>query len=117
LRALKEEVAKYREEEAKRVHELAREIPREFEVIALTEEAGENFWAVEVVEKGGEKKFVVRGKKIERFALRTNFGSVHGVNRLRDIMKKMGVTNEVIRLGGEAESTVEIAERKFTLFE
>lgn len=117
LRELRTEVKKYRASEAEKKEVAAREVPAEFEIISLTEEAGENFWAVEVVEEKDGKRFVVRGKKIERFALRTNFGNVHGVNRLRDIMKKMGITNEVIRLGGEAGSTVEIAENRFTLFE
>ncbi|MCL2444949.1 GTPase ObgE [Candidatus Saccharibacteria bacterium] len=117
LRELRSEVKKYREEEAQRLSELPREVPVEFEVIQLTEEAGEDFWAVQVVGKGENRRFVVKGKKIERFALRTKFGDVHGENRLRDIMKKMGITNEILRLGGEATSRVEIGRGEMTLFE
>ncbi len=39
------------------------------------------------------------GKKIESFAKRTDYGNVHGVVRLRDIMNKMGITKELLRLG------------------
>ena len=34
--------------------------------------------------------YLVRGKKIERFAMRTDFDNEEGVRRLRDIMKKTG---------------------------
>ena len=43
--------------------------------------------------------YIVTGKKIESFAKRTDYGNVHGVVRLRDIMNKMGITKELIRLG------------------
>lgn len=41
--------------------------------------------------------FIVTGKKIERFASRTEFTSFHGQQRLRDIMKKMGIMHELRR--------------------
>lgn len=43
--------------------------------------------------------FLVRGRKIERFAARTDFGNEEGVRRLRDIMKKMGIMREIERQG------------------
>ena len=113
LRALKTEVADYRKLEIEQKINSQKEIPVEFEIISLTDEAGENFWAVE---RTGDK-FVVKGKKIERFALRTDLGNVHSVNRLRDIMKKMGIRNELLRLGAEPKSLIEISEKEFTLFE
>jgi GTP-binding protein len=39
----------------------------------------------------------VTGKKIERFARRTDFESFHGTQRLRDIMKKMGIMHGLVR--------------------
>lgn len=48
-----------------------------------------------------KKSFVVTGAKIERFAARTDFTNPHGVQRLRDIMHKMGITSELERLGIE----------------
>lgn len=43
------------------------------------------------------KKWVVTGKKIERFASRTDFDNSHGIQRLRDIMRKMGIMHELER--------------------
>lgn len=45
--------------------------------------------------------FVVRGPKIERFARRTDFSSEPARQRLRDIMRKMGIMNELERRGIE----------------
>jgi GTP-binding protein len=45
----------------------------------------------------GKEGFKVKGKKIEKFALRTDFDSEGGVQRLRDIMRKMGIMHELER--------------------
>jgi GTP-binding protein len=52
-------------------------------------------WAISKTADG----FVVIGKKIERFAEKTDFNNRHGLQRLRDIMKKMGITNQLKRDG------------------
>jgi len=52
-------------------------------------------WAINKTDKG----FVVTGRKIERFAERTDFTSPHGLQRLRDIMKKMGIIHQLKRDG------------------
>jgi GTP-binding protein len=41
--------------------------------------------------------FLISGRKIERFALRTDFESDDGIRRLRDIMRKMGIMHELER--------------------
>ena len=46
--------------------------------------------------------FLVTGHKIEKFASRTDFENEAGVQRLRDIMKKMGIMHELIRQGVDA---------------
>ena len=61
--------------------------------------------------------FIVSGEKIEKFARRTNFDSYEGLNRLRDIMKKMGITHELLRLGAAGDSVVHIGEHEFTVIE
>lgn len=48
------------------------------------------------VERAG-KAWTVTGRKIEKFAARTDFDSFHGVQRLRDIMRKMGIMHELER--------------------
>lgn len=52
--------------------------------------------------------YLVRGKKIERFAIRTDFDSEEGVRRLRDIMKKMGIMREIEKQGVEQGQIIEI---------
>lgn len=42
-------------------------------------------------------RFLVTGKKIERFASRTDFDDYYGEQRLRDIMNKMGIMKELDR--------------------
>ncbi len=53
-----------------------------------------------------ESVYVVHGPKIERFAGRTDFNSIEGVERLRDIMKRQGIMHELVRQGIEPGDTV-----------
>jgi GTP-binding protein len=55
--------------------------------------------------------FVVTGIKIEQFASRTNFDNEEAVQRLRDIMKKMGILHELVRRGIEAEQIIQIGDK------
>ncbi len=57
----------------------------------------EDAWRVEEI-KGG---FRISGKKIEKFARRTDFENEFGIQRLRNIMKKMGIEHELRRAGIE----------------
>ncbi len=82
-------------------------------VIRLSGEAADKAWTVS---KDGEV-FMVRGRKIEKFAARTNFDQYQAVNRLRDIMKKMGITHELTRQGATGESLIRIGRAEFTLLE
>lgn len=84
-------------------------------VIGLSDRQVADAWRVARDEITGN--FVVTGDKIERFARRTNFDNFEGVNRLRDIMAKMGISRELARLGAEGDSTVIIAGHGFTLIE
>jgi GTP-binding protein len=52
--------------------------------------------------------FLVTGKRIEKFASRTDFENEQGVRRLRDIMKKMGIMHELRRHGIEADQIIQI---------
>ncbi len=61
-------------------------------------------WKVAKTDEG----FLVTGKKIERFASRTEFTSFHGQQRLRDIMKKMGIMHELRRQGIEPDAKIVI---------
>ena len=70
-------------------------------------------WAIEKTSNG----FCVTGEKIEKFSRRTNLDNHESLNRLRDIMKKMGITHELIRQGGESDSVITIGNNNFDLVE
>ena len=63
-----------------------------------------NSWTIEK----DENHFVVTGRKIERFAERTDFDSNHGVERLRDIMGKMGIMHQLRRMDVAPEQKISI---------
>lgn len=71
-------------------------------VISLDTKQLDEKWRVRVE----EGVYIVTGPKIERFAARTDYGNIHSVNRLRDIMKKMGVTHQLRRQGAEPADIV-----------
>ena len=120
LRLLRQEVEDYRQCEAKVVEASGDDVP----VISLGEGESANDWLVErlddVENEDGEvvRVFKVTGKKIEKFARRTNFDQFEAVNRLRDIMKRLGISHELMRRGAEEDSYVVIGESQlFTLVE
>lgn len=67
------------------------------------------------VSKQKDGSYLVAGERIERFARRTDFENEFGIDRLRDIMKKWGITTELAKQGATGESLIEIAGRRFTL--
>lgn len=85
----------------------------ELPTISLGPEAVKTSFKVEKV----EDKFVVTGEKIEKFARRTDLSNYASVNRLRDIMKKLGIRAELTSLGAEPDSIISIAGKEFTLVE
>ena len=82
--------------------------------ISLSANETKNTWSVTRTEEG---KFIVTGEKIEKFARRTDLNNYASVNRLRDIMKKLGIRAELTSLGAEPESIISIAGKEFTLVE
>ncbi len=84
-------------------------------VISLSDAQISAAWTVKKDPDTGH--LVVSGDKIEKFARRTNFDNFEGVNRLRDIMKKLGITHELSRAGAVGDSIVEIAGHEFTFLE
>lgn len=89
-----------------------------YESITLGENQIAEGWTVEQrVNESGQPYFLVVGDKIEKFARRTDFNNFEGVNRLRDIMKKLGITHELRRKGAEGTSIVRIGDNELTYFE
>ncbi len=81
--------------------------------ISLNKDILKDSWHVEKV----EDKFVVTGEKIEKFARRTDLNNYASVNRLRDILKKLGIRAELTSQGAEPDSIISIAGKEFTLVE
>ena len=107
LRVLKNEIAS--EEKQVTEEEAIEEIP----TIKLSDDSLKDTWKVEKL----DDKYVVMGEKIEKFARRTDLDNYASVNRLRDIMKKMGIRGELTSLGAQPDSIISIAGREFTLVE
>ncbi|MDX1765991.1 MAG: GTPase ObgE [Candidatus Saccharimonadales bacterium] len=80
--------------------------PEEVLVHQLDDKAGER-WEVSV--ENGE--YIVSGRKIEKFAARTDFKNAQGVRRLRAIMRKMGIEHELKRRGIKDENLVRIGDQ------
>ena len=93
LFAIKEKVTAKRKQQAKALAK-KQAANKDLPILKLnTEDA----WQVKKTKDG----FKVSGKKIERFAQRTDFDNYHAVERLRDIMRKMGIMHELTRQGVE----------------
>ncbi len=60
------------------------------------------------IDKVGDN-IIVKGRKIEKFAARTDFDSEPGIQRLRDIMRKMGIMHAVVRKGVEPGQMIQIS--------
>ncbi len=82
-------------------------------VIKLSDKALKDTWTIE---KEGDK-FIVRGEKIEKFARKTDLNNYASLNRLRDVMKKMGIRAELTTIGAGPDSIIKIADKEFTLVE
>jgi GTPase len=96
LRVLQKQVQKVRRQNQKAAE--SSELP----VIGLRESDSE--WHISETDKG----YLLSGSKIERFARRTDFDNQDSVERLRDIMRKMGIIRELERRGIEPGQTITI---------
>ena len=110
LRALRKEVEEFRKFEEESVENESEE---DIAIISLSQDEINKAWMVEFDEE--ENIFKVSGEKIDKFARRTNFMNIHGVNRLRDILRKMGIEHELRRMGAENSSIISIAGNQFEL--
>ena len=103
--------------ESRQIVEAIDDNEEEIETISLSNSKIAEGWVVKRVDDDDIVSFVVSGDKIERFARRTNFDNYDGVNRLRDIMKKMGISHELRRRGAEGTSIIHIGDSEFTFLE
>jgi GTP-binding protein len=101
LRALRREVVTVRAYEP-----LLEDSPDEVPTITLSGEKLSEHWEVRF--DAEENVYHVSGQKIEKFARRTNYDQFESVNRLRDIMKRLGIIHELRRAGAEGDSLIQI---------
>ena len=113
LRALRVQVETVRQQEAAEIEDDTDGLP----VISLSSDQVALSWTVDKTEENGETVYVVKGHKIEKFARRTQFDNREGINRLRDIMKKMGITHALTRAGATGISIIRINTDTFPLLE
>jgi GTP-binding protein len=111
LRALRATVVAARAEE--KVEEEAEGLP----IISLSTDQVALSWKIKKIKEDETDVYFVTGTKIEKFARRTRFESHEGVARLRDIMKKMGISHALTRAGAEGNSIIRIGNDTFTLHE
>lgn len=112
LRELRKRVQEARAAEARSAEK--QEIAEQ--TITLSSEELSKHWEVLFDEEA--QVYIVTGEKIEKFARRTNYDNFESLNRLRDIMQRMGINHELSRAGAVGESMVQIGKSQpFTFVE
>ena len=102
------------EDDANTKHQITKDAIKGVPVISLSSHEVKNTWTVT---RGDDGVFHVTGEKIEKFARRTDMGNYASVNRLRDILKKLGIQAELTNQGATQDSIIEISGKTFTLVE
>ena len=102
------------EDDANTKHQITKDGIKGVPVISLSSHELKNTWTVT---RGDDGVFHVTGEKIEKFARRTDMGNYASVNRLRDILKKLGIRAELTNQGATQDSIIEISGKAFTLVE
>ena len=102
------------EDDVNTKHQITQDGIKGVPVISLSSHELKNTWTVT---RGDDGVFHVTGEKIEKFARRTDMGNYASVNRLRDILKKLGIRAELTNQGATQDSIIEISGKTFTLVE
>ena len=102
------------EDDANTKHQITKDGIKGVPVISLSSHELKNTWTIT---RGEDGVFHVTGEKIEKFARRTDMGNYASVNRLRDILKKLGIRAELTNQGATQDSIIEISGKTFTLVE
>lgn len=115
LRALRSKV----DAGKKAAAELIEEDSEEIETISLNKEQISESWSIEKIvdSETNADVYVVTGEKIERFSKRTDYGNYEAENRLRDIMKRLGISQELRRKGATGDSVIRIGNGEMTFVE
>lgn len=87
----------------------AEQLASQPELPIITLRPDKNYWAVT---RQDERTFLIVGDKIEGFARRTDYSQPQAIIRLRDILKKMGIINELVKMGAEPGNKLIIGDPK-----
>ena len=79
----------------------AEEVEEDFVEYRPHLESPRSFW-IDKTEDG----FSIQGKRILQIAAMTDFNNTEALFRLRDVMKKMGIEKELLRLGAKGEDKI-----------
>lgn len=109
VRELLRELKKVIDVEKSKVSEVE---PEDVPDVTYTLNTPELAWTIKKNEDG---VFKITGHKIEKFARRTDLEDFHGRQRLRDIMKKMGIMHELARKGAEPNSLISFGRGSHTI--
>lgn len=102
LFAVNKKVLAARQRKAKKKTAIDNSLP----VLKLT---NTDSWHVAKTDDG----FMITGRKIESFAIKTDFSNRHAVERLRDIMRKMGIMHELERQKAEPDDNIHVGSNSF----
>lgn len=102
------------EDDVNTKHQITQDGIKGVPVISLSSHELKNTWTVT---RGDDGVFHVTGEKIEKFARRTDMGNYASINRLRDILKKLGIRAELTNQGATQDSIIEISGKTFPLVE
>jgi GTP-binding protein len=83
----------------------------EEQLLPILQLPDQDTWTVEKT----TESYQVSGAKVDDFARRTDFSNSESVARLRDVLRRMGVLHEVVRLGAEPGDTIETQKGSFVL--
>lgn len=94
---------------AKNLNQVEAPIDVETKIFTIEDVQDDSYFEV----KKKKSHFVVVGPKIEKFSVRTDLSNPHGVARIRDILKKMGIDKELRRSGAVQGDRIKIAGKDF----
>lgn len=92
----------------KKARQIRSEEVKKEEIPVIDETSQPGLW--QVIEEDGQ--IIIKGEKIEGFARRTSWNQGESVERLRDIMRKQGISKDLARRGVRSGDMVKIAGHK-----
>ena len=85
---------------------------KEFKVFRPEPEEGSRRFEITILKKRPPREFEVTGRRIEQIAVMTDFDNDQAVQRIHDVMKKMGITRDLAKYGAKAGDFVTIGKQR-----